>query len=92
MAANRGHDQVVPVLSPALSNDSLARVTFWLPPGLWIDELTGAVVNGPVTVQNAAYDLSEVPRFVRAGAVIPKVRAPRLSALSFSFFVAKQPA
>lgn len=68
-----GDDMVViPVVTAGYNNDTLARVLFWLPPGTWINELTGDVVQGNITVQGV-YDLSEVPRYVRAGAVIPKL-------------------
>ena len=71
-----GDDMMVaPIVSQGYNNDTLARQKLWVPPGTWIDELTGNVVSvgtGGDTVTRA-YDLSEVPRFVRAGAIIPKI-------------------
>lgn len=86
-----GDDLIIsPIVSPAFSNDTLARQTVWIPPGTWIEKISGQVISAPAgglmyyffvlffcfsdffgTRWNRAYDLSEIPIFVRAGAVIP---------------------
>lgn len=65
---------VAPVVKPANGTDGLARLSLWVPPGLWVGWAGGRVLKGdpqqgskyPITV-----DLNELPIFARAGAVIP---------------------
>lgn len=65
---------VAPVVKPVGKKDGLSRATLWIPPGIWVGYDGGHVLTGsmdgstyiPVTV-----DLSDVPLFARAGAVIP---------------------
>lgn len=48
----------------------------WLPPGDWYEESTGVVHSAKAdtgSVLTKAYDISETPVFVRAGAIIPTV-------------------
>ncbi len=56
------------LVAPVLSADSRVRVT--LPPGEWIDYFDGSRYRGVRTLELRP-DLSEIPLFVRAGAVIP---------------------
>jgi hypothetical protein len=68
-----GPDMIVsPIVSRAQSNDSLAVQTIWLPPAArWFDELFGeCLVNETIS---RTYDLSETPRFVRVGSIIPRL-------------------
>jgi alpha-D-xyloside xylohydrolase len=50
------------------------RLHVYLPPGEWIDYWTGRGVRGPAVVEAAA-PLDIVPLFVRAGAIIPMMKA-----------------
>lgn len=82
-----GADMIVsPVTIPgSLSNTTgdnttLATWPVWVPPGTWVDRLSGAVVTGAAetgTVRTRAYGLQEVPILVRAGAIIPRIALQR---------------
>ena len=61
---------VAPVVAPADPATGLTKVKTWVPPGEWIEAQTGKCFNGPAAVE-ASYALDEIPRFVRAGAVVP---------------------
>jgi len=69
-----GKDLIVaPVVTPS-GNDSLAPSTHWLPEGAWFSDLDRTVVrvtNTSGLVINGKYDGSEVPKYWRAGAVVP---------------------
>lgn len=55
----------------------MTTTTVWLPPGAWYEESTGVVHTGADSTGTAltkAYDLSETPVFVRAGAIVPTIR------------------
>ena len=50
--------------------------TTWLPDGTWYDAVSGALItaaSGGATFLTRSYALSEVPFFVRAGAVVPYI-------------------
>ena len=67
---------VAPVVAPAPGDGTrLAPKTLWLPPGVWVERHSGAVLRaGPDgAVLTRRYDLAEVPVFVRGGAVVPSV-------------------
>ncbi len=69
-----GDDLLVsPIVSAGYNNDTLARQTVWIPPGTWIELISGAIVSAPTggVMYSRAYDLSEIPMFARAGAVVP---------------------
>ncbi len=75
-----GDDMLIaPVVSPANASIGLASKTVWLPEGAWVDECLGGLYtsDGTLTVTRNV-DLSEIPIFVKAGAVIP-IRPPSLS-------------
>jgi alpha-glucosidase (family GH31 glycosyl hydrolase) len=41
-----GDDLIIsPIVSAGYQNDTLARQTIWIPPGTWIEGLSGAVIN-----------------------------------------------
>lgn len=61
---------VAPVLKPADPGTELASVAFWLPPGQWFDTARGCFEKGGRTLRRS-YLASEIPVFVRPGAVIP---------------------
>jgi alpha-glucosidase (family GH31 glycosyl hydrolase) len=69
-----GDDLLIsPIVSAGFQNDTLARQTVWIPPGTWIEWISGAVLSAPAggMIYVRAYDLSEIPIFIRAGAVVP---------------------
>jgi alpha-glucosidase (family GH31 glycosyl hydrolase) len=59
----------------ACADGCLVQSSVWLPPGTWYDEVFGELVSGDTTT-NQLYTIYDVPRFVRAGAVIPRVSNP----------------
>ena len=65
---------VAPVVKPANGTDGLARLSLWVPPGLWVGWEGGRVLKGD-SQQGSNYpiavDLKELPIFARVGAVIP---------------------
>jgi alpha-glucosidase len=65
-----------PITEPADAKSGLSRTKVWLPPGDWVEWKSGRHLHGPVEV-NRAFDLSEIPLYVRAGAVIPM--APKMA-------------
>lgn len=69
-----GPDMMVsPVVQPLDSTTSMASQSIWIPPNsCWIDVLNGSLLANE-TILNATYDLSEVPRFVRCGVILPKL-------------------
>lgn len=58
------------IVEPVTSPGDTAPATVWIPPGSWIDYFTGHRYAGPATV-TLAVPLSQMPVFVRAGAIIP---------------------
>lgn len=67
---------IAPVVSPISQNTSMASKTLWIPPGMWIEAERGTVISGKSdgsTVVTHEYDLSEIPVFVKAGAIIPGI-------------------
>ncbi|MGY4645517.1 TIM-barrel domain-containing protein [Cellulomonas sp. URHB0016] len=66
---------VAPVTSPADPRTQTGRVRAWLPPGTWVDVLTGLVYDGGRELV-LHRDLSTVPVLARAGAIVPLDAAP----------------
>jgi alpha-glucosidase (family GH31 glycosyl hydrolase) len=67
---------VAPILTPADPNTQMAEKTVWIPPGQWFEEEAGALLNGGASGGlsiTKKYDLTEIPIFVRAGAVIARL-------------------
>ena len=58
---------VAPVTTPGTGT---VNTTVWLPPGRWTDYFTGRTYRGP-SVQTMSSDLSTMPVFIRAGAIVP---------------------
>lgn len=85
-----GRMVVAPVVSP-LDDDGMAGVRVWLPKGEWFDLAHGArleVGDDEGAWFERRYLLAEVPRFVRAGTVLPTQRdARRLDAPSYPHLV-----
>lgn len=63
---------VAPIVAPG--NGSMTETSVWIPPGMFVEKDTGVLHTGAAdgsTILTKQYALSEVPVFVRAGAVIP---------------------
>ena len=63
--------------SPTTWETGMSTTTVWIPPGSWVQESTGTVnvgVAGTGSLLTKAYDLSETPVWVRAGALVPTIR------------------
>jgi alpha-glucosidase len=66
-----GDDMLVsPVVEPADPLSGCAMVKVWLPPGEWTNWFTGRTYKGPCDARLLVLG-SEIPVFVRSGAVIP---------------------
>ena len=61
---------VAPVTTKRLPSVRLAKVTAWLPEGLWFDFFTGTVYEGGRTME-LYRPLSQIPVLARAGAILP---------------------
>lgn len=74
-----GDDMIVaPVVRPALDSN-MAKKSVWVPPGQWYEQETGFLHTGAAdgsTILTKLFDLSEIPIFYRAGAVIPSIPVP----------------
>lgn len=67
---------VAPVVSRANTTDDLVEMKVWVPPGKWIGVRGGRVLNGAEdgsTYSSLLVDLTEIPIFSRAGAIIPSI-------------------
>eukprot|EP00823_Brevimastigomonas_motovehiculus_P005518 TRINITY_DN4082_c0_g1_i1.p1 TRINITY_DN4082_c0_g1~~TRINITY_DN4082_c0_g1_i1.p1 ORF type:complete len:921 (+),score=210.99 TRINITY_DN4082_c0_g1_i1:343-2763(+) len=58
----------------------MAKQAVWVPPGLWYSSCTGALVNGgdessssEGIIIDKSWDEFQIPVYVRAGAIIPKI-------------------
>lgn len=61
---------VSPVVRPVDPATELAKKNIWIPPGAWFDYKTLQVYQGPQQFEGQ-YAYSDIPLFVKAGAVIP---------------------
>jgi len=61
---------VSPVTSPMHPSSQLSAQGVWVPPGKWIEWYSGTTLTGP-QVQLRNFSLSEIPVYVREGAIIP---------------------
>ncbi len=71
---------VSPITAPVDTTSLLAEQEIWLPPGVWYEWFTGAIVQGSQIVKRR-FSLDQIPLYARAGAVIP-MREQRGSAAS----------
>ncbi|QDZ20538.1 glycoside hydrolase [Chloropicon primus] len=64
---------VAPVVSPVDKEKNLASTEIWLPPGAWIEVATGSEIasGSSGSYIKHAWDITEVPTYVKAGAIIP---------------------
>ena len=66
-----GNDMIVSPITHPMGKDSLFTYQkTWLPEGTWIEWSSGTVLTGGRYV-NRTYTLSEIPVFVKSGAIIP---------------------
>jgi alpha-glucosidase (family GH31 glycosyl hydrolase) len=61
---------VSPVVRPVDPTTGLAKKNIWIPPGTWFDYKTLQVYQGPQQFEGQ-YAYSDIPLFIKAGAVIP---------------------
>jgi alpha-glucosidase (family GH31 glycosyl hydrolase) len=61
---------VAPIVGPVDSETGLAQQTVWIPPGDWMEWPTGRTLHGPAGFKRT-FSLSQIPMYVRAGAIIP---------------------
>ncbi len=67
-----GADMIVcPVVAPGDKITGFASESVWLPPGDWIEWQTSTHFHGPTTVHRS-FSISQIPVYVRAGAIIPE--------------------
>ncbi|CUG82484.1 glycoside hydrolase family 31, putative [Bodo saltans] len=75
---------VAPICVQGDSN-MIATKTIWLPPVTWYDDTFGELIQGGSTITRS-YDLSEIPIFIRAGSIIPRVPNPQTVGLGTQSF------
>ena len=61
---------VVPITAPSDPVTLLGSVTAWLPPGVWTDIHTGAVLQGGRTVE-LHRGLDSIPVLLKSGGILP---------------------
>ncbi len=83
-----GDDMIAaPIVRPTMDS-SMAKASVWVPPGQWYEQDTGVLHTGASdgsTILTKLYDITEIPVFLRAGAVIPTMPVP-LGACERIFF------
>ena len=70
-----GPSMLVAPVTIAGDANQIAQKSIWLPPALWYDDTFGTLVEGGGTITQS-YDVSEIPIFIRAGAIIPRIPNP----------------
>jgi len=67
---------IAPVVAKSSTDTNMASKTIWVPPGKWVELDTSVVHNGKAdgtSELNKLWDLSEIPIFIRGGAIIPTI-------------------
>ena len=64
---------VAPVVAPGDKITGLAAKSVWLPEGEWIEWPTGTHFHGPTAIQRN-FSISQIPVYVHAGAIVPRLR------------------
>lgn len=67
---------VAPICAAASATTGMAMKEIWLPPGSWYDNVFGFVHKSTDMMINQEYALEEVPMFMKAGAIIPRIPNP----------------
>ena len=70
---------VIPITSPRDAVTLLGAVTAWLPPGVWTDIHTGAVLQGDRTIE-LHRGPDSIPALLRAGGILPLADADETDA------------
>lgn len=65
-----GNDMIVAPITQASSDGKTTRKKIWLPEGKWWDMAKHKLIEGPAVVEHD-YALTEIPFFLKAGAMIP---------------------
>ena len=74
-----GADMIVdPVVAPGDKITGLAGKAVWLPSGDWVEWQTGTHFHGPTMIQRN-FSISQIPVYVRAGAIVPEAPAMQYS-------------
>lgn len=63
-----------PITAPVDPMTDLAEKSVWVPPGEWIEQCSGALLNGP-QLRVKHYTLEQIPVLMRAGTIIPERKA-----------------
>jgi hypothetical protein len=67
---------IAPVVSKSSADTNMAAKTIFIPPGNWIELSTSVLHTGKSdgsSLLNKQFDLSEIPIFIRGGAIIPTI-------------------
>jgi alpha-glucosidase len=67
-----GEDMVVFPITIPVNAKGLVEWNVWVPPGDWVEWFSGLTLTGPQVVTRS-YALTDIPVFVRSGAIIPLV-------------------
>jgi hypothetical protein len=59
-----------PITQPVAKDSQLATISVWLPTGDWFEWDSGAMFEGPTTIQRS-FSLGQIPLYVKAGSIIP---------------------
>lgn len=70
-----GPSILVAPITAAGDASQIAQKTIWLPPAMWYDDVFGTLVQGGGSITQS-YDVSEIPMFVRSGAIVPRIPNP----------------
>jgi alpha-glucosidase (family GH31 glycosyl hydrolase) len=66
-----GNDMLVAPVTQPMGKDSLfVQKRIWLPKGKWIELYSGTILEGGKVIQRA-FDLDEIPVYVKEGSIIP---------------------
>lgn len=66
---------VAPIVRRVSRRDEMAEAGVYLPPGKWFDTALGELHDGGRTIRRR-YLISEIPVFVRGGAIVPAQKPP----------------
>ena len=61
---------VNPITAPMRADTQMTEWETWMPPGVWVNTFTGAVVKGPA-VMKSNWTMAEMPAYAQAGAIVP---------------------
>jgi hypothetical protein len=70
-----GPSILVAPITEAGDTNQITQKSIWLPPALWYDDVFGTLIQGGGSITQS-YDISEIPMFILAGSVIPRIPNP----------------